>query len=124
MGITKASLNTTSFISAAAFQDTTRVLTEASVCGKVDDLRGLKENVMVGRLIPAGTGLAYHEERKRRAEEAETIKATAQQPAPQLKPSAEEVQQALSEALSEVDNHNGKSDHHHDAKKDDDVNQE
>jgi DNA-directed RNA polymerase subunit beta' len=104
MGITKASLNTTSFISAAAFQDTTRVLTEASVCGKVDDLRGLKENVMVGRLIPAGTGLAYHEERKRRAEEAEAIKATAQQPAAIMKPSAEEVQQALSEALSEVSN--------------------
>ncbi len=104
MGITKASLNTTSFISAAAFQDTTRVLTEASVCGKVDDLRGLKENVMVGRLIPAGTGLAYHEERKRRAEEAEAIKVAAQQPAAILKPSAEEVQQALSEALSEVSN--------------------
>ncbi len=104
MGITKASLNTTSFISAAAFQDTTRVLTEASVCGKLDDLRGLKENVMVGRLIPAGTGLAYHEERKRRAEEAEAIRQTAQQPAPIVKPSAEEVQQALSEALSEASN--------------------
>ncbi len=102
MGITKASLNTTSFISAAAFQDTTRVLTEASVCGKSDELRGLKENVMVGRLIPAGTGLAYHEERKRRAEEALAIKMTGQQPAPIVKPSAAEVQQALSEALSEV----------------------
>ncbi len=66
LGITKASLATNSFISAASFQETTRVLTEASVSGKCDDLRGLKENVIVGRLIPAGTGLAYHEERRRR----------------------------------------------------------
>ncbi len=61
LGITKASLATDSFISAASFQETTRVLTEASVKGTVDDLRGLKENVIVGRLIPAGTGLAYHQ---------------------------------------------------------------
>jgi DNA-directed RNA polymerase subunit beta' len=67
LGITKASLATESFISAASFQETTRVLTEASVCGKVDRLRGLKENVIVGRLIPAGTGLAFHEERRRQA---------------------------------------------------------
>ncbi len=66
LGITKASLATESFISAASFQETTRVLTEASVSGKRDDLRGLKENVIVGRLIPAGTGLAYHLERRRR----------------------------------------------------------
>jgi DNA-directed RNA polymerase subunit beta' len=66
LGITKASLSTESFISAASFQETTRVLTEAAVAGKVDDLRGLKENVIVGRLIPAGTGLAYHEHRRRR----------------------------------------------------------
>jgi DNA-directed RNA polymerase subunit beta' len=66
LGITKASLSTESFISAASFQETTRVLTEASVSGKRDDLRGLKENVIVGRLIPAGTGLAYHAERKER----------------------------------------------------------
>ncbi len=65
LGITKASLSTESFISAASFQETTRVLTEASVNGKRDDLRGLKENVIVGRLIPAGTGLAYHNSRKR-----------------------------------------------------------
>ena len=64
MGITKASLATESFISAASFQETTRVLTEAAVLGSVDELRGLKENVVVGRLIPAGTGLAYHQERK------------------------------------------------------------
>ncbi|VAW71746.1 DNA-directed RNA polymerase beta' subunit [hydrothermal vent metagenome] len=66
LGITKASLATESFISAASFQETTRVLTEASVRGMRDDLRGLKENVIVGRLIPAGTGLAYHAERKRK----------------------------------------------------------
>jgi len=60
LGITKASLSTDSFISAASFQETTRVLTEAAIMGKRDNLRGLKENVIVGRLIPAGTGLAYH----------------------------------------------------------------
>ena len=64
LGITKASLSTDSFISAASFQETTRVLTEAAIMGKKDDLRGLKENVIVGRLIPAGTGLAYHRLRK------------------------------------------------------------
>ncbi|MDH5369814.1 MAG: DNA-directed RNA polymerase subunit beta', partial [Gammaproteobacteria bacterium] len=66
LGITKASLATESFISAASFQETTRVLTEAAVTGKIDDLRGLKENVIVGRLIPAGTGMTYHEERRRK----------------------------------------------------------
>ncbi len=65
LGITKASLSTDSFISAASFQETTRVLTEAAIMGKKDDLRGLKENVIVGRLIPAGTGLAYHNARKK-----------------------------------------------------------
>ncbi|NIP19494.1 MAG: DNA-directed RNA polymerase subunit beta', partial [Xanthomonadales bacterium] len=68
LGITKASLATESFISAASFQETTRVLTEASVRGSRDNLRGLKENVIVGRLIPAGTGLAYHEARHRARE--------------------------------------------------------
>ncbi len=63
LGITKASLSTDSFISAASFQETTRVLTEAAIMGKRDELRGLKENVIVGRLIPAGTGLAYHQAR-------------------------------------------------------------
>ena len=67
LGITKASLSTESFISAASFQETTRVLTEASVSGKRDELRGLKENVIVGRLIPAGTGLSYHADRKQKA---------------------------------------------------------
>jgi DNA-directed RNA polymerase subunit beta' len=67
LGITKASLATESFISAASFQETTRVLTEAAVRGTRDGLRGLKENVIVGRLIPAGTGLAYHTQRRRNA---------------------------------------------------------
>jgi DNA-directed RNA polymerase subunit beta' len=67
LGITKASLATESFISAASFQETTRVLTEAAVRGTRDGLRGLKENVIVGRLIPAGTGLAYHTQRRRGA---------------------------------------------------------
>ncbi|MDW6018241.1 DNA-directed RNA polymerase subunit beta' [Vibrio plantisponsor] len=68
LGITKASLATESFISAASFQETTRVLTEAAVSGKRDDLRGLKENVIVGRLIPAGTGFAYHQDRQSKRE--------------------------------------------------------
>ena len=67
LGITKASLSTDSFISAASFQETTRVLTEAAIMGKRDGLRGLKENVIVGRLIPAGTGLAYHRARRMQA---------------------------------------------------------
>jgi DNA-directed RNA polymerase subunit beta' len=71
LGITKASLSTDSFISAASFQETTRVLTEAAIMGKRDELRGLKENVIVGRLIPAGTGLAHHRARKARAEKAD-----------------------------------------------------
>ena len=69
LGITKSSLATESFLSAASFQETTRVLTEAAVTGKKDNLRGLKENVVVGRLIPAGTGLAYHEQRHKQREE-------------------------------------------------------
>jgi DNA-directed RNA polymerase subunit beta' len=64
LGITKASLSTDSFISAASFQETTRVLTEAAIMGKRDGLRGLKENVIVGRLIPGGTGLAFHRARR------------------------------------------------------------
>ncbi len=80
LGITKASLSTESFISAASFQETTRVLTEAAITGKNDLLRGLKENVIVGRLIPAGTGLAHHLDRRRRRtearEEADALKQT------------------------------------------------
>ena len=89
LGITKAALATESFISAASFQETTRVLTEAAVTGKRDHLRGLKENVIVGRLIPAGTGLAYHEERRRKREGADDVI------------SASDVEQALSDALKE-----------------------
>ena len=82
LGITKASLSTDSFISAASFQETTRVLTEAAIMGKRDELRGLKENVIVGRLIPAGTGLAYHKARKEReAIEAAEAQTAAQQAA-------------------------------------------
>ncbi|MGM9491971.1 DNA-directed RNA polymerase subunit beta' [Ideonella sp. YS5] len=72
LGITKASLSTDSFISAASFQETTRVLTEAAIMGKRDELRGLKENVIVGRLIPAGTGMAFHLARKAKEEMDET----------------------------------------------------
>jgi len=92
LGITKASLATESFISAASFQETTRVLTEAAVTGKEDGLRGLKENVVVGRLIPAGTGYAYHMERRRQREEAHGDG-----------PTMDEVEAALSEALSSSD---------------------
>ncbi|MFZ5698481.1 MAG: DNA-directed RNA polymerase subunit beta' [Pseudomonadota bacterium] len=95
LGITKASLATDSFISAASFQETTRVLTEAAVTGKMDDLRGLKENVVVGRLIPAGTGFAYHQERRRRR---------AQEVGEAAAPTADEVEQALSEALNSAEN--------------------
>jgi len=76
LGITKASLSTDSFISAASFQETTRVLTEAAIMGKRDELRGLKENVIVGRLIPAGTGLAYHNTRKRQVAASELLPVT------------------------------------------------
>ena len=93
LGITKASLATESFISAASFQETTRVLTEAAVTGKRDYLRGLKENVVVGRLIPAGTGFAYHSERRRRRAR-ETGEVTV---------SASDIEAALSEALSTQD---------------------
>ena len=98
LGITKASLATESFVSAASFQETTRVLTEAAVTGKRDNLRGLKENVVVGRLIPAGTGLAYHSERRRRREEDLAAKLAKEHGA-----TPDEVEQALSEALSSSD---------------------
>ena len=94
LGITKASLQTRSFISAASFQETTRVLTEAAVNGKVDTLEGLKENVIVGRLIPAGTGAAMAKLRRVAAMRDELILAQkaqsseAAQPAPRL-PAAE-----------------------------------
>mgnify|MGYP000336096000 CR=1 FL=1 len=93
LGITKASLATESFISAASFQETTRVLTEAAVTGKIDNLRGLKENVVVGRLIPAGTGLAYHSDRRRKREDRDTVKPASDSV------SAAEIEAALTEAL-------------------------
>jgi len=93
MGITKASLSTDSFISAASFQETTRVLTEAAVAGKKDSLRGLKENVIVGRLIPAGTGYSYHQERAKR-------KLQAQMPVEEVTVSADDAAQALTDALN------------------------
>ncbi len=99
MGITKASLNTESFISAASFQETTRVLTEAAVSGKKDELRGLKENVIVGRLIPAGTGFAYHETRHKKR------KAAAQAPAPQV--TADEAEQNLADLLNAAGSFDG-----------------
>ena len=89
LGITKASLATESFVSAASFQETTRVLTEAAVTGKTDHLRGLKENVVVGRLIPAGTGQSYHGQRRRQREAGEPEGV-----------SAMDVEAALSEALN------------------------
>jgi DNA-directed RNA polymerase subunit beta' len=95
LGITKASLATESFISAASFQETTRVLTEAAVTGKVDNLRGLKENVVVGRLIPAGTGQAYHALRRKSRETVEQVAVGV---------SATDVEAALTEALSAGDN--------------------
>ena len=89
MGITKASLSTESFISAASFQETTRVLTEASITGRKDSLKGLKENVIVGRLIPAGTGFKHHQDNiKRRL--VNSMQTT-------------EAEQELSDQLSEVE---------------------
>ena len=85
LGITKASLATDSFISAASFQETTRVLTEAATTGRKDNLRGLKENVVVGRLIPAGTGLAMMKEEKIEVDDPDSI----------------DLEEALSQALSE-----------------------
>ena len=99
LGITKASLSTDSFISAASFQETTRVLTEAAIMGKKDDLRGLKENVIVGRLIPAGTGLAYHRARREKeSTEAQEQQALAAAEAAFMQPDELARQQAEAEA--------------------------
>jgi DNA-directed RNA polymerase subunit beta' len=101
LGITKASLATESFISAASFQETTRVLTEAAVRGSTDSLVGLKENVIVGRLIPAGTGLAYHKERRRlRREEREM---EAESGGAKVEMATEELEEALKQALNTSD---------------------
>jgi DNA-directed RNA polymerase subunit beta' len=99
LGITKASLSTDSFISAASFQETTRVLTEASISGKVDSLRGLKENVIVGRLIPAGTGMEYYRNIVLEREEIPQVEEPALEDF--LTDPAEEL--ALAEADAEVD---------------------
>jgi DNA-directed RNA polymerase subunit beta' len=88
LGITKASLSTDSFISAASFQETTRVLTEAAISGKVDGLRGLKENVIVGRLIPAGTGMEHYRNVRL---------------APELEQAAAKVQEEVSQAYAEAE---------------------
>ena len=93
LGITKASLATESFISAASFQETTRVLTEAAVTGKRDYLRGLKENVIVGRLIPAGTGISFHEERRRKQAEGGL----------QMTMSAEEFSESFADEMEKVE---------------------
>ena len=104
LGITKASLVTESFISAASFQETTRVLTEAAVRGSKDSLRGLKENVIVGRLIPAGTGLAYHE--KRRESASPDINFEEQEPEQEVAPTEAMVEEALAEELSNAETGN------------------
>lgn len=113
LGITKASLATESFISAAAFQETTRVLTEASVRGLRDDLRGLKENVTVGRLIPAGTGYAYHQQRRKERLEREFAEspdslfadkpAAQQEPEQELEQTVEHRDDATTEAPANTD---------------------
>jgi len=95
LGITKASLATESFISAASFQETTRVLTDAAVRGLSDSLQGLKENVIVGRLIPAGTGLAYHEARKSRFAQHEIVENDTPLPV-----DVGDVEEALKQALN------------------------
>jgi len=103
LGITKASLSTNSFISAASFQETTRVLTESSINGKFDNLYGLKENVIVGRLIPAGTGFAYHAKRRHRRLHPEEEVAQAQaDEAAEAALIAKKAEEALSAALKEA----------------------
>ena len=103
LGITKTSLSTDSFISAASFQETTRVLTEAAIMGKKDELRGLKENVIVGRLIPAGTGLAYHQARKAKdaMDDAER-RAIAEAEAAEMAASADEPESESSVSASDA----------------------
>jgi DNA-directed RNA polymerase subunit beta' len=105
LGITKASLATESFISAASFQETTRVLTEAAVRGLRDDLRGLKENVIVGRLIPAGTGFAHHAERRRTreqdlADQLKELEAEAAEEVVESEPTAEDVMAEVAEEVA------------------------
>ncbi|MCS0591095.1 DNA-directed RNA polymerase subunit beta' [Massilia norwichensis] len=106
LGITKASLSTDSFISAASFQETTRVLTEAAIMGKRDGLRGLKENVIVGRLIPGGTGLAFHRARKEKEQwEAEERQALLQQEKANMAAELQAVEDQQTAAASLEQNH-------------------
>jgi DNA-directed RNA polymerase subunit beta' len=115
LGITKASLATDSFISAASFQETTRVLTEAAVGGRRDDLKGLKENVMVGRLIPAGTGFAYHEKRRKQKQ--------TEVGEQEREVTAQEAERALSQALNEPEKaHRIDHDYSEDSQQDDQHN--
>src|SRR5438874_10897224 len=95
LGITKASLSTESFISASSFQETTPVLTEAAIAGRVDYLRGLKENVIVGRLIPAGTGMPTYRDVYLEKEEVPVVQQTLED---LLRPEGEEEEEALSMA--------------------------
>ena len=103
MGITKASLATESFVSAASFQETTRVLTEAAVLGSFDELRGLKENVIVGRLIPAGTGLAYHQQRRANREEEQALFEMVKEEDAEAETLAETGKMVMTEAEMPVD---------------------
>jgi DNA-directed RNA polymerase subunit beta' len=107
LGITKASLATDSFISAASFQETTRVLTEAAILGKRDELRGLKENVIVGRLIPAGSGLAYHKARKDNADVMNPETHVVEEPSPQM---MEAEALFAPETMETVENDSGSTD--------------
>ena len=101
LGITKASLSTDSFISAASFQETTRVLTEAAINGKVDYLRGLKENVIMGRLIPAGTGMEYYRAVKIAGEDVEEEMVTEEAALDQIPGYDEETRALYAGGLSE-----------------------
>jgi DNA-directed RNA polymerase subunit beta' len=108
LGITKASLSTDSFISAASFQETTRVLTEAAIMGKRDGLRGLKENVIVGRLIPGGTGLAFHRARKEKeAWEAEERAQLLQQEKANMAAELQAMEDQANAAQHEAETHPG-----------------
>jgi DNA-directed RNA polymerase subunit beta' len=99
LGITKSALSTESFMSAASFQETTKVLTEAAIAGKIDDLRGLKENVIVGRLIPAGTGFSYHQRRREQARKAALEKSMLESMTTEQREDHE-----LAQALRDLDN--------------------
>lgn len=108
LGISKASLSTDSFISAASFQETTRVLTEAAIMGKRDGLRGLKENVIVGRLIPGGTGLAFQRARKEKEVwEAEERAALLQQEKANMAAELQAMEDQQNAASQEAETHQG-----------------